>query len=69
MAGKISFDFFQRIGRSMMAVVLILPLVSILMGLGGVLLNPSVHELVPFLSGQRMASNRRTHAAGGSGCF
>ncbi|SEN70831.1 PTS transporter subunit EIIC [Lihuaxuella thermophila] len=49
--GKISFDFFQRIGRSMMAVVLILPLVSILMGLGGVLLNPSVHEVVPFLSG------------------
>ncbi|OYD07100.1 PTS transporter subunit EIIC [Paludifilum halophilum] len=51
MIGKRSFDFFQRIGRSMMAVVLILPLVSILMGLGGVLLNPSVHELVPFLGG------------------
>lgn len=51
MTGKISFDFFQRVGRSMMAVVLILPLVSILMGLGGVLLNPSVQELVPFLAG------------------
>lgn len=35
----------------MMAVVLILPLVSILMGLGGVLLNPNVHELLPFLAG------------------
>ncbi|MBA4492818.1 PTS transporter subunit EIIC [Paenactinomyces guangxiensis] len=51
MTTKISFDFFQRIGRAMMAVVLILPLVSILMGLGGVLLNPSVQELLPFLSG------------------
>lgn len=47
---SISFDFFQRVGRSMMAVVLILPLVSILMGLGGVLLNPNVHEILPFLS-------------------
>ncbi|MDA8352997.1 MAG: PTS transporter subunit EIIC [Firmicutes bacterium] len=47
----ISFDFFQRVGRSMMAVVLILPLVSILMGLGGVLLNPNVHQLMPFLAG------------------
>lgn len=51
MVKNLSFDFFQRIGRSMMAVVLILPLVSILMGLGGVLLNPNVHEVLPFLAG------------------
>ncbi|GGE29793.1 PTS glucose transporter subunit IIABC [Marinithermofilum abyssi] len=51
MVKRISFDFFQRVGRSMMAVVLILPLVSILMGLGGVLLNPSVHDILPFLGG------------------
>lgn len=50
MAKGFSFDFFQRVGRSMMAVVLILPLVSILMGLGGVILNPNVQELIPFLS-------------------
>ncbi|PTX55304.1 PTS system D-glucosamine-specific IIC component [Melghirimyces profundicolus] len=48
---RIPFDFFQRVGRSMMAVVLILPLVSILMGLGGVLLNPNVHQILPFLAG------------------
>lgn len=44
-----SFDFFQRVGRSMMAVVLILPLVSILMGIGGIFLNPNVQEILPFL--------------------
>lgn len=50
MQRTLSFDFFQRIGRSMMAVVLILPLVSILMGLGGVILNPNVQQLLPFLA-------------------
>ncbi|MBA4602016.1 PTS transporter subunit EIIC [Thermoactinomyces mirandus] len=50
MVKRVSFDFFQRVGRSMMAVVLILPLVSILMGLGGVILNPNVQEIIPFLA-------------------
>lgn len=44
-----SFEFFQRVGRAMMTVVLILPLVSILMGIGGIILNPNVHNFVPFL--------------------
>ncbi|MGX9708203.1 PTS transporter subunit EIIC [Laceyella tengchongensis] len=51
MQRTLTFDFFQRIGRAMMAVVLILPLVSILMGLGGVILNPNVQQLLPFLAG------------------
>ncbi|MBU2708684.1 PTS transporter subunit EIIC [Zooshikella marina] len=44
-----SFEFFQRVGRAMMTVVLILPLVSILMGIGGIILNPNVHAFIPFL--------------------
>ncbi|WP_248563058.1 PTS transporter subunit EIIC [Niallia sp. NCCP-28] len=50
MQNKISFDFFQRIGKSMMGVVLILPLVSIFMGIGGIIINPNIQKLLPFLA-------------------
>ncbi|MGG3622018.1 PTS transporter subunit EIIC [Bacillus gobiensis] len=45
-----SFNFVQRIGKAMMTVVLILPLVSILMGIGGILINPNIQQIFPFLS-------------------
>ncbi|MCM3706314.1 MULTISPECIES: PTS transporter subunit EIIC [Cytobacillus] len=47
----LNFDFFQRIGKSFMVVISLLPAAGLLLGIGTTLQSPYLIEYMPFLDG------------------